>query len=764
MKHFKKQKNRNRRLYWSVISLVSLSCGGTALAQGDSLGATNNPVATGLNATNAVPAQTGTNVTELGNITVIGRLDQARSQIMPDLGATAYTHTAQQIEMQSQGDDAPFNQVILRSPGVAQDSAANGDLHVRGEHANLQYRINDVLLPEGISGFGLELDPRFVESLQLITGSLPAQYGFRTAGVVDIQTKTGAFANGGSAEMYGGSHDTLRPSFEYGGTQGNWNYFLDGSYEHNDLGIENTTASPNAIHDNTDQYKTFLYASRILSDTSRITLMGSASYADFQVPINPDQQIQSQADGNPWTPQLDPTLGLGNPTPNDLNDNQNEQNYYGVAAYQLSAGDFNTQLSAFGRSSSAHYVPGDVDASLYYNGGEASDEARTLYSGGIEDDTSYNLGDKHTIRGGFMGMEERVQSDTTTWVFPTTGGVATAPMESITQDNAPHALFAGIYLQDEWKILPKVTINYGARFDEYSSSSDNENQLSPRINMIYQPFDKTTLHAGYSRYFTPPPLETVPSGDITAFNGTTGQAGYTNESDTVKCERANYYDAGITQKLLPGLQVGLDGYYKTAQQQLDDGLFGQSLILSSFNYAQGRIYGGELTANYDHGGFSAYGNLACSVAQGRGASSAQYLWPDQGTVDYVNSHWIYLDHDQRISATCGVSYLWKEGDNATTSVYSDFVYGSGLRADGGPIPGDPGDNIPNGSELPNYCTLNLGVSQSYKIHKNQVLKLRLDIVNVADASYELRDGTGVGVNAAQYGARIGFFGSISYTF
>ena len=190
----------------------------------------------------------------------------------------------------SQGANAPFNQVILRAPGVAQDSAANGDLHVRGEHANLQYRINDVLLPEGITGFGLELDPRFIDSMQLITGSLPAAYGFRTAGVVDIQTKSGAFENGGAAEIYGGSYDTIRPSFEYGGTQGKWNYFMDGSYDHNDLGIENPTPSHNAIHDMTDQGKAFVYASRILSDTSRISLMGSASYSNFQVPNTPGLQ------------------------------------------------------------------------------------------------------------------------------------------------------------------------------------------------------------------------------------------------------------------------------------------------------------------------------------------------------------------------------------------------------------------------------------------------------------------------------------------
>ena len=99
--------------------------------------------------------------------------------------------------------------------------------------------------------------------MQLITGSLPAQYGFRTAGVVDIQTKSGAFDQGGEVEMYGGSYDTLRPSFELGGTEGKFNYFVDGSYEHSGLGIENPTSSATPIHDTTDQGKTFVYLSYI---------------------------------------------------------------------------------------------------------------------------------------------------------------------------------------------------------------------------------------------------------------------------------------------------------------------------------------------------------------------------------------------------------------------------------------------------------------------------------------------------------------------
>ncbi len=755
MKILEEQKIRNRRVYWSVISLVALSCGGTALGQ-SSIGTRVNG-ATVNTSTNGVSSGSTTNVTNLGTVTVIGRLDKARSNILPDLGATAYMHTADQIEMQSQGADAPFNEVILRSPGVAQDSAPNGDLHVRGEHANLQYRIDDVLLPEGISGFGLELSPRFVQSVQLVTGSLPAQYGFRTAGIVDIQTKSGAFENGGTVEMYGGSHDTISPSYEYGTTQGKWSFYTDGSYEHNDLGIENTTSSPNAIHDNTDQYKAFVYGSYVIDDTSRVSIIGSVSYADYQLPIDPNQPTTTQGDGTPWVP--------GTYSPTDLNDNQNEQNYYGVIAYQKSAGDFNLQVSAFGRDSSAHYVPDNPNATLNYNGGVATNEKRTLYSGGLEANASYDIGDYHTVRGGLLGMNEYVVADTATTVFPVdaAGDIAGAE-ETIAQHNTPHAMFAGVYLQDEWKILPQVTVNYGARFDEYSSSSDNENQLSPRINLIYQPTDWTTLHAGYSRYFTPPPLETVPAGDITAFNGTSGASGVTT-ADPVKAERANYYDAGITQKITPKLQVGLDGYYKTAQNQLDDGLFGQSLILSSFNYAQGRVYGAEFTASYTDGGFSAYANLALSKAQGKGASSAQFLWPNQAVENYVNTHWIYLDHDQWISGSFGVSYAWKETDRTGTKVYLDAIYGSGLRQDGGPIPGDlNADPIPNGAAVPNYYTLNVGAEQTFKIYKNQTLKARLDIVNLTDNSYELRSGSGVGVNAAEWGARIGFFGSLSYTF
>jgi outer membrane receptor protein involved in Fe transport len=765
-----KSRRKCRGKLWSVVLFAALACGGRTLAQTNNAAGgggltpltpvvpnaptTNSPAANG---TNTLSSGGTTNVANLGNVTVVGQLNQERSQILTSVGATAYTHTAANIQAQSQGANAPLNQVILRSPGVAEDSAVSGGLHVRGEHANLQYRINDVLLPETLVGtFGLVLSPRFIQSMQLIDGSLPAEYGFRTAGVIDIQTKTGGFAPGGEVDLYGGSFNTFNPSFEYGETDGPWDYFVMGNYESTDLGIENPTNTVNAIHDHSDQYKTFAYASRLLSDTSRVTFMGGASYSTYQVPNSPVGPAADPNGNDYWTYMtVPPDTNWAN-----LNENQVEQDYFLTAALQQSMGNFNYQLSAFGQISGIHFLP-DPNGDLVFNG-EASDVARNLYSDGAELDASYQIGDKHTLRFGGIITDEYLTDDNSTTVFVLSGGDPTR-LNTIVQNFDANAIFAGAYVQDEWKILPKVTVNYGARFDEYYGTYDKENQPSPRINVVYKPTDSTTLHAGYARYFTPPPLENVPSGNITAFNGTSGASTVTQDNG-VKAERANYFDAGISQKITQHLQLGVDGYYKFARDQLDDGTFNQTLILSSFNYAKGRVQGVEITGNYDLGGFSTYANIAVSKAQGEGAESAQFLWPNQSVVNYVNNHWIYLDHNQFLSVNCGASYLWRQSHTKSALFYVDSIFGSGLREDGGGIIDAQGDEIPNGASVPNYYAVNMGVEEDFKLHHNRILKARLDVVNITDNSYELRSGSGFGVFAPQYGMRRGFFGSLGLAF
>jgi outer membrane receptor protein involved in Fe transport len=692
-----------------------------------------SPVANPKPSATATPASSPTSGTATAQSVVVTseQLDISREQIVPSLGATRYTVGPDRLDSQAQGENAPFNQTILRFPGVAQDSF--GQLHVRGEHANLQYRIDDVLLPESIPGFGQELQTRFADNISLMTGALPAQFGFRTTGVVDIHTKNGAVFGGSEASIYVGSFDTIMESLESGGVAGRLSYYVSESYLHDGIGIENPTRTANPLHDDTDQYKFFNYLSYIIDDASRVSLLVGANHSDFEIPNNPGQ--------------IPVFNDMGRSTFNSakLNENQSEDSEYEILTYQKKVDDLSFQASIFNRYSSILFRPDNV-GDLIFNG-VASRLDRDILSNGVQFDSSYKLNDQHTIRGGFIFTEQHATIDTATLVFPvdSMGNQTSTTPRRIVDNHDQYGYFYGFYLQDEWKPFEQLTINFGGRLD-FENAFVDENQLSPRLNVVYKPFEGTTLHVGYARYFTPPPLEAVPQSTLAKFAGTTNAAAITKDSP-VTAERAHYFDAGVTQKIMEGWNVGLDGFYKSSHSLLDEGQFGAALVESSFNYARGRQYGGEFTTSYDHGPFSAYGNVAHVWARGTSWSSAQFLFgPDE--FKFVKHHWIFLDHDQRITSSVGASYTWMDWKGAV-----DVLYGSGLHR-----------GFVNTKTVPSYATLNASLQRGFRIPQIGSFKVRFDVVNLLDNVYELRDGSGVGVFAPQFGQRRGFYGTIAYDF
>jgi hypothetical protein len=689
-------------------------------------------IATAQDAISASPSPTPSPTTEAERIVVTSQeLDISREQIVPNLGATRYTVGPDRLDSQAQGENAPFNQTILRFPGVAQDSF--GQLHVRGEHANLQYRIDDVLLPESIPGFGQELETRFADNISLVTGALPAQFGFRTTGVIDIHTKNGAVFTGNEASIYVGSFDTIMESFERGGVIGKLSYYVTENYLHDGIGIENPTRSSNPIHDDTDQEKLFGYFSYIFDDTSRLTLLISGNHSDFQIPNNPGQ------------PPAFTDRGRSTFNSAKLDENQSEDNAYEILTYQKKAGDLNFQASIFNRYSAILFRPDNV-GDLIFNG-VASKVDRDILSNGLELDSSFKLNDQHTIRGGLIFTEQHATVGTATLVFPVdANGMQTSDIpRRIVDNHDKYGYFYGFYLQDEFKPFEQLTINFGGRFDVVNAFSD-ENQLSPRINVVYKPFESTTLHAGYARYFTPPPLENVEQGTIAKFTGTTNESAITQDSP-IQSERAHYFDAGATQKIMEGFNVGVDGFYKSSHSTLDEGQFGQALILSSFNYKRGEIYGGEFTSSYDHGPVSAYLNVGYEWARGTDVSSAQFLF-DPDELAFIKHHWVFLDHDQRFTGSAGVSYTWNDWKAAI-----DGLYGNGLRR-----------GFANTMKNHPYEIFNISLQRRIKITEKTSVVVRFDVVNLFDKIYELRDGSGIGVGAPQFGQRRGFYGTVAYDF
>ena len=416
----------------------------------------------------------------------------------------------------------------------------------------------------------------------------------------------------------------------------------------------------------------------VIDNTSRLSLILSAYDADFQIPNNPGQTPAFAVAGVPLVPgsiTADQPLGVSQFSSAHLDENQNEQNEFAVLAYQKSAGNLNFQQSIFIRNSSILFTPDSV-GDLVFNGVSSRDDRYTL-TGGAELDASYQLTATNTLRGGYVALFQHASNRTVTGVFPdrrqrrTTFGHARNSEAQPGQDGgnlrflSPGRVARLQAVDDQLRRALRPRGRVRAR----GAGEPAHQRGAPA-------FDDTILHAGYSRYFTPRRSKGAGSGHHRTENTTNAAAITQNSPD--KSERANYLDAGVTQTLFKTLQLGIDGYYKRAVNQIDEGQFGTAIIESPFNYRYGEIYGVEGTLTYVNGGFETYANVAYSSAHGEKIDSSEFLFGRGRARLYPDSHPVYLDHDQTSTVSAGACLRLDRRFRAR-AISADMLYGSGLR-------------------------------------------------------------------------------------
>lgn len=368
------------------------------------------------------------------------RLDTARTGIDAGLGATTYELHNETIENRPGGETGSVGAILSQTPGVILSSSGP---NIRGSNA-VQVRINGTIVPEAIDDPADRLSSRLAESTRLITGTLPAQFGFAPGGVIAVTTKNGLYQHGGQAELFAGTHGAFEPAFEWGGSAESSSMFASGSLESGDTLVADVKG-PTA-REVRHELGGLVFADHIIDDENRVSLIAGGSRERRKI------------------------------GPTDLPSGiEQTGNLFVVGTLQHSAGPFTVQTSLF----AAHATD---SAKLAFE----QREQRT--SGGTQIDSSFETGKDNTVRAGIL-------------ITRLTNHEAAAHASAQRLERTS----LGAYLQDEWQPAKGLTVNAGIRGDWLRSLGDAP-EVEPRVSVVWQSDSGFGVHAGYARYASAPRL------------------------------------------------------------------------------------------------------------------------------------------------------------------------------------------------------------------------------------------------------------------
>jgi hypothetical protein len=671
------------------------------------------------------------------------RLDEARAAVEPSLGASTYTLSSEAVEGRPGGETISVGQLLLQSPGVAQTSA--GQIQIRGV-GQQEYRINNVIVPEGVFDIGERLSTRLVEKVEVVTGALPAEYGLQVGGVVNITTKNGVYNQGGQIELYGGDHAMVEPAFEFVASRGGTNLFASGSYMRSDLGLPLPDSNPDPLHDSTHQLEGLAFLDHIIGEQSRASLIVGGSRDFFQLPNPHGEDAATLAAGGPFHRPF-VVHGVSHFLSAALNGVERDSTVYAIASYQHATERLTLQYSGYVRYSTLSVAP-DVTGELLFKGASISAQNSDL-TGGFQLEAQAKLSSAHNFRLGLDGSWTGSDNDLALAVLrvdPAGRQVSDLPV------TLPDSVFErrqtlSAFVQDEWRVGGGFTLNPGLRFD-HAGGPGGGATLSPRVSLVWTTPMGSRLHGGYARYFVPAPEDEAPLPPIGLLALTTG-APPGGPSTAQPPETDDYFDVGFEQKA-GGLTVGVDAYLRNARNMIDYTHIGETQLTRPFAFFDGRARGIELSATYIRGALSAWSNLAVSRTVGRGIVSDQVFTPTQ--IAMTAGQYVPTNEDQTYTASGGASYRWGE-----LMLSGQLTYGSGL-------PRTEQFSDPNGATMPSHIQADISATFRTEVVAHLPLDLRLDIINVFDNRYELRDGTNLGGGVAQWNPGRGFVVGLEQSF
>ncbi len=651
------------------------------------------------------------------------------------------------IEELPRGNNIELNQVLLTLP-----SAVDGGLkqvHIRQDHANFQFRIDGIPIPDSVSSvFTDVISPRTWERADIILGGPEAQFGNKTAAVIDVTTKSGAHPAFGSLQFFGGSNETLNPALEYGGTIGSaFRVYLMNSFISTNRGLDPPTLGKPFFHDQSNQNQTMLRGDWQADNQNSVTWLLLNSIAKFQIPTRPDLAANPTIVGliQGDNPGFEPVDSQG------VDEFQKENNQYSHLVWHH---DWDRErffsLAGYFQHSRATFTTDPSNVLSYTEDPDepfsAGDQDRWAYSGGIRFDYSHRLNPDHLVKTGFQIQRTQAVNKNRLSVF--LRDAAGNPVGGIIPRNADNRTIGWreeFWIQDQWTPWEQWTFNLGVRFDQIQALT-NDGQVSPRIGVAYAMTPNHVFHAFYGRLFTPPTLESVPFLQLDTVGTTAEPENLTNR--TVEPERAHYFEIGSAHALGDSVSIELTGYYKLNKNLSDAGQFGTTPLLNYFAFKRGWQRGVDLSIKakiLDN--LYGRGNVAWGQCRGKKLQSGYFLLEQEEINDINSSSGVFCDHMQLVTSSAVLTYHPFEH----TTVTGQMLFGSGLRT------AKPGEKT-NSDNSPSYTTYNFSIDQGISLWDDYKAVLGFDVINIFDQQVFLNAGEGsIGLGVAHANMPRSFF-------
>ena len=642
-----------------------------------------------------------------------------------------YTMRRRDIEELPRGNNAELQDVLMTLPSAVDGGL--GQVHIRQEHAGLQFRIDGVPIPDTVSSvFSDILSPRTWERADIILGGPEAQFGNRTTAVLDITTKSGTDPGFGSAQFLGGSNETIHPSIEFGGTVGStFRVYAQNSFISTNRGLNPPTLGKTIFHDQSTRNQTFLRGDWQINNQNNVTGLFLNSIAKFQIPTRPDLLLN---------PTLVGLIQAQNPgfipvRSQDIDEFQKETNQYSHLVWRH---DVDPQrffsVAGYFRHTRATFSTDPLNVLAYTQDLEepfsAGDQDRFAYSGGFRFDYTHRVNPEHLVKAGLQIDRTQTVNKTRLSVFLRDGfGNPTGGVVSRNADNRIIGWREELWVQDQWTPSEEWTVNLGVRFDQIQGLT-HDGQVSPRLGVSYAWTPNHVVHAFYGRLFTPPNLEAVQFAQLGTVGTTAEPENVTNR--VVEPERAHYFEVGSAHALGESVTVELTGFYKLSKNFSDAGQFGTTPLLNYFAFERGWQRGVDLSIKAKiFNNVTGRGSVAWGQCRGKGLQSGHFLLEQEEINDINSQSGVFCDHMQLVTSSAVLTYHPFD----QTTLTGQMLFGSGLRT------ADPGQKT-NSSHSSSHTTYNVSIEQALSVWDRYQVVLGFDVINVLDQQVFLNSGEG----------------------